>query len=109
MTTQRDLLAAIAAAPDDDGVRLVYADWLEDHGQHDRAQLIRIQCRLACLSPRHRDRQALEDQERELLGRHQAAWDLECGTGVSVGQYHRGFPVLLVMSADLFVRDAGHL
>jgi uncharacterized protein (TIGR02996 family) len=29
---EQDLLAAIAAAPDDDAPRLVYADWLTEHG-----------------------------------------------------------------------------
>jgi uncharacterized protein (TIGR02996 family) len=37
------MLAAIRAAPDDDAPRLVYADWLEEHGQTLRAHLIRGQ------------------------------------------------------------------
>lgn len=32
--------------PDDDGPRLVYADWLEEQGECDRAELIRVQCEL---------------------------------------------------------------
>lgn len=43
------LLAAIAAAPDDDTPRLVYADWLEEHGHPDRGRLIRRSCELARL------------------------------------------------------------
>lgn len=35
------LLAAILAHPADDWVRLVAADWLEEHGEDDRAALIR--------------------------------------------------------------------
>jgi uncharacterized protein (TIGR02996 family) len=31
------LLRAICEEPRDDQVRLVYADWLEDHGQPERA------------------------------------------------------------------------
>ena len=34
-------LQAILDAPDDDTPRLVYADWLEEHGQPDRAEFIR--------------------------------------------------------------------
>jgi uncharacterized protein (TIGR02996 family) len=34
-------LAAIAAEPDDDTTRLVYADWLEEHEQAERADAIR--------------------------------------------------------------------
>lgn len=40
-------LAAIKAAPDDDLPRLVAADWLEEHGETDRAEFIRVQCELA--------------------------------------------------------------
>jgi len=41
------LLNAIIARPDDDTPRLVYADWLEEHGDPERAGFIRLQCRLA--------------------------------------------------------------
>src|SRR3954463_13846563 len=34
---------AILDDPDDDAPRLVYADWLDDHGEHDRAEFIRVQ------------------------------------------------------------------
>src|SRR5262245_58863227 len=39
-------LKAIAEAPDDDGPRLVYADWLEEHGDPARAEFIRVRCEL---------------------------------------------------------------
>jgi uncharacterized protein (TIGR02996 family) len=40
-------LAAILDAPDDDAPRLVYADRLEDMGQHERADFVRVGCELA--------------------------------------------------------------
>jgi uncharacterized protein (TIGR02996 family) len=43
------LLAAICERPEDDGPRLVYADWLDEHGEGDRASFIRVQCELARL------------------------------------------------------------
>lgn len=43
MTTLDALLSAILAAPDDDQPRLVYADALDDAGEHDRAEFIRLQ------------------------------------------------------------------
>jgi uncharacterized protein (TIGR02996 family) len=43
------LFAAILAAPDDDAPRLVYADWLDEQGRGDGADLIRVQCGLAGL------------------------------------------------------------
>jgi uncharacterized protein (TIGR02996 family) len=41
--------AAICAAPADDMPRLVFADWLSEHGQGDRAEFIRAQIRLATI------------------------------------------------------------
>ncbi|HEY7158985.1 MAG TPA: TIGR02996 domain-containing protein [Gemmataceae bacterium] len=37
-------LNAIHSAPRDDATRLIYADWLEEHGQEQRAEFIRLQC-----------------------------------------------------------------
>lgn len=33
--------------PADDSVRMIYADWLEEHGQAERGEFIRVQCDLA--------------------------------------------------------------
>jgi uncharacterized protein (TIGR02996 family) len=43
-------LRAIYDAPDDDTPRLVYADFLQENGDEDRAELIRVQCELAAKS-----------------------------------------------------------
>jgi uncharacterized protein (TIGR02996 family) len=40
-------LDAIFEEPDDDTPRLVYADWLEEHGQVNYARFIRLQCAAA--------------------------------------------------------------
>jgi uncharacterized protein (TIGR02996 family) len=44
-------LRAIFDAPDDDTPRLVYADFLEENGEPERAELIRVQCELSRLPP----------------------------------------------------------
>ena len=41
MDDERDLLDAIRENPADDNVRLVYADWLQDHGRDGRASILR--------------------------------------------------------------------
>src|SRR5262245_20074727 len=50
-TAQDDaFLADVLEHPDEDAPRLVYADWLDEHGDEadrDRAELIRVQCQLA--------------------------------------------------------------
>src|SRR5438105_1761734 len=45
------LLLSAKEAPEDDAPRLILADWLEDHGEPDRAEFIRAQLRLAPGSP----------------------------------------------------------
>jgi uncharacterized protein (TIGR02996 family) len=40
-------LRAICQAPDDDAPRLVFADWLDENGDPERAEFIRLQVRLA--------------------------------------------------------------
>ena len=47
MNDREGFLAAIIDNPDDDAPRLVYADWLEEHGEATHAELIRVQCEIA--------------------------------------------------------------
>jgi uncharacterized protein (TIGR02996 family) len=73
MTHDEAFLAAIREQPDDDGPRLVYADWLDDHGQADRAEFIRVQCERArgVAGPRA---EALLHRAHELLRAHWEEW-----------------------------------
>lgn len=43
MTDGDALLKAVLADPDEDTPRLVYADWLQENGQAERAEFIRVQ------------------------------------------------------------------
>lgn len=71
--TQRGLLQAIYDDPDDDAVRLVYADFLEENGEAHRAEFIRLQIDRANQQkeppPSHREnallRQHFDDWTRE--------------------------------------------
>jgi len=69
MTDERALLAAIWEDPHDDTLRLVYADWLEDHDQNARAEFIRVQCQLALLEEEDEtpQRSELAAREQKLL------------------------------------------
>jgi uncharacterized protein (TIGR02996 family) len=51
MSFEEALIAAIVENPEDDAQRLIYADWLDEHGQAERAEFIRVQCQLARLDP----------------------------------------------------------
>jgi uncharacterized protein (TIGR02996 family) len=65
-------LAAIIAEPHDDTPRLVAADFLEEHGEADRAAFIRVQVELARLEASNLadspDAVALRARERAFLG-----------------------------------------
>lgn len=72
-------LAVIAENPDDDTPRLVFADWLQDNGQPERAEFIRAQIELTDLLKDVRDGdlgrvEELRDRSHALL-RPQRLWD----------------------------------
>ena len=100
-----ELVANIVAAPDEDGPRLVYADWLSDRGD-PRGELIVVQCALAAAD---RDEQPvyktspLRDQSMELMATHRAQW-LEPVLDIAAGnyQFRRGFiEVIDVLHPDI--------
>ena len=62
MSDEAALLAAILAHPDEDTPRLMFADWLDEHGQPERAEFIRVQCELA-----QGESHQLRKRESELL------------------------------------------
>ena len=61
MTTEDDFQTALDANPEDWQTRLVFADWLEDNGDPQRADFIRTQCRAAALDEDDFDRFDLEE------------------------------------------------
>lgn len=87
------LLAAIIADPDDDTVRLAYADHLEEEGEPERAEFVRVQVELARLPAWERRAKLLRFRERLLLVRHGEAWRVALPTldGVTWGRFERGF------------------
>jgi uncharacterized protein (TIGR02996 family) len=74
MTQEESLLQAIIESPDDDAVRLVYADWLEENGQPERAELIRLEIELSGLPEASPRAEPLEEREEELLEAHALEW-----------------------------------
>ncbi len=60
--------------PDDDALRLVYSDWLEENGDVARAEFIRLQCRLEDMGSEDPEREALLKREKELFTTHGPAW-----------------------------------
>lgn len=79
MSLRDDLLRRVLEHPDDNDPRQAYADFLEEAGEADRAEFIRVQMELArdgywpCGKTRRRDLSLLARQ-RDLLKRHEARW-----------------------------------
>jgi uncharacterized protein (TIGR02996 family) len=86
-------LDAIIENHDDDTPRLVFADWLDDHGKPERAELIRLQCRLAREPAEDPERPRLELREADLLREHKKTWmkELRRVAGIGYGPFVRGF------------------
>jgi uncharacterized protein (TIGR02996 family) len=84
--TDEAFLEAILEAMDDDTPRLVYADWLEDQGQPQRAEFIRVQIELTHLDKDDPRRPALAERQRALLEAHESAWVELAAAAVLDGQ-----------------------
>jgi uncharacterized protein (TIGR02996 family) len=93
------LLRGVLDAPDDDAPRLVYADWLDEHGRSERAVFIRVQCALAGLPEGDPSRPALAAREAELRQRHGAAWSRPVRWRASEPVFRRGFVDAVTLDA----------
>jgi uncharacterized protein (TIGR02996 family) len=80
-------LRAIVAAPDDDLPRLVYADYLEENGQPDHAELIRLQCWLTSRTPNDIVAEEIWQHQTELI----RTVNVADGVEVTHGFANRGF------------------
>jgi uncharacterized protein (TIGR02996 family) len=72
-----DLLHAVSDRPGDEQARLILADWLDENGgpaDVARAELIRLQCRLAALPPDDLACLELQRRQRDLIQAHAPAW-----------------------------------
>lgn len=67
--TINPLLAAILDDPADNARRLVYADWLEEHGQQERGEFIRVQIEIANACELHRKGHPTVEGFDDLIGR----------------------------------------
>jgi uncharacterized protein (TIGR02996 family) len=107
-------LRAIVADPDDDAVRLIYADWLDEHagaarGAHDRAAFLRGQVELARTTRDTPARRGLAFRVREWLERDGKNWLGPLKKLVHDWHFHRGFPDKVVVSARTLKFHAARL
>jgi len=97
MTEGDALYRAILAAPDDDAPRLVWADWLDENGDPERAEFVRLQCEWANLvrgDPRYIE---LLESSNLLAMRHRDRWVGDVGRFKLDCWFWRGLPDYFVL------------
>lgn len=78
----RPFLDAIRATPDDDTLRLVAADWLEEHGYPRSGEFVRVQVELAQMTESQEERaDAFDSRFAQLVDRERALWTASLGDG----------------------------
>ncbi len=109
MPTDDALLRAVLADPEDDAPRLIYADWLDEHGQSARAEFIRVQVALARLAEDDPGRTDLSRRERALLAAHRTAWAAPLDGAALSWTFRRGFIEEVALAAANFLRRGDRL
>jgi uncharacterized protein (TIGR02996 family) len=83
-------LGAIAARYEDDSVRLVFADWLDERGETSRAEFLRLQCELATEAISEERRRTLRLRECEILDANWTSWLADFKLPVEDVEFERG-------------------
>ncbi|MGH7225248.1 MAG: TIGR02996 domain-containing protein, partial [Gemmataceae bacterium] len=112
MSEATAFLHAIADNLYDDAPRLIFADWLEEHGDPDRAEFIRIQCELEPMRDQyeidraaelhHREEELLQEHQQEWLGQELEGWHRWREDGASA-EFQRGFVDTIAMPVRTFL------
>lgn len=100
------LLEACRAAPDDDLPRLVYADWLDEGGQSDKANYIRLEIEQAGLPTRYPRKAELQVAAGVILRECKHLWDaplLRALHAPAVIHYERGLPAEIACRPAVFL------
>src|SRR5215471_15158597 len=89
MSDEKALLAAVWEYPHEDTPRLVYADWLQENGQPERAEFIRVQCEMWRIDPWEARMDELRALAETLRGPYTARWETPAPPGGSA-TFERG-------------------
>jgi uncharacterized protein (TIGR02996 family) len=108
--TEDDWLLKIAADRDNDDLRLMFADWLEEQSDAARAEFIRVQIRLAALPLSAPERYTLTVREQTLLAQHRDVWLTKTPKALRRSYtFRRGFAAQLECSARQWLDSAEQL
>jgi carbon storage regulator CsrA len=102
---ERAFLDAVLQTPDDEGIRLIFADWLEEHDD-PFGEFIRTQCALAALPGDDERRPALEQREQVLWAEHAGTWRKYLPLVLRSAPFERGFVETVHLSIGEFLGNA---
>jgi uncharacterized protein (TIGR02996 family) len=109
MNIEQALTQEIIAHPDDDLPRLAFADWLEEQGEAEHAELVRVQIELARLAEEDERRPALLARQVWLLARHTKEWGRPMRGLARRWEFRRGFVEGVTLPAERFPARAEKL
>jgi uncharacterized protein (TIGR02996 family) len=110
MTLERAFLESILEEPEDDAPRLIYSDWLEENGDPDRAEFIRLQIRHTRLDRYSLAWEETQERTKELLAKHRSRWVADLPDWAAPGvEFRRGFPARIRIELDPFLDAADEL
>jgi uncharacterized protein (TIGR02996 family) len=102
---EQAFVQAILESPGDEGIRLIFADWLDDH-DNPLGEFIRVQCRLARLPEGDEERQELLEREQALWDAHSATWRQYLPPILREEPFERGFIETAHLSVAVFLTYA---
>lgn len=105
MSDRDALLAAITAEPDEDTPRLMFADWLQENGEADRGEFVRLQVEAGAAEPFSPQAREYEAAAQKLLTRHEIAWTAHISERVTGCRFARGFVEHVAVNAATAARD----
>jgi uncharacterized protein (TIGR02996 family) len=104
------ILDYIVANIDDDTPRLAYADWLDENGQADRAEFVRVQVERARLPEWDATQVRLRLREKKLLDQHGERWlaEIPAPAGAKWEGFRRGIVAEVSFASYDAMRQSAH-
>jgi len=107
MASNTALYQSILQNPDDDAVRLIYADWLEENGDPPRAEFIRAQIYLSTMDRAEPQFEELQLRVAALLQANRSKWEEEVPRWARDHvDFKRGFVEQIRCTAKDWIRGA---
>jgi len=108
VSTAAALFRQVLDHPDEDGPRLIFADWLDEHDD-PRGEFVRLQVALARLPAHDPARPDLARRERALRQAHAAEWVAPLAGQATRCTFRRGFIAAITLPAAAFVEYGAEL